>query len=271
MTRMATGRAAREAVQESFGEGGRDRFRDKRPKEPRPLKTAYAGTAHTGGQRTRRVAGWVTRGLSSVLALSLALVLASGSHVAAAAETPADTAGAPEPAAPSALAALVPEALSLSLAKGLDEKLIQSGSIASAGGGGLSLYWAADTHRWFSLFRVDDSRIELHASRLHGEHRGRRDRLEVLALSSVWRWTLDARGHLWGEAGVGLAKLSDERFEVVRMAGTDVFALQAGLHWTLDAAGNWALAMRYRHYSNGYTRSPNPGVDYADLALTWRF
>ncbi len=181
-----------------------------------------------------------------------------------------------EPAAeaapePSPWSVLVPEALSLSLAKGLDEKLIQSGSIASAGGAGLSLHWAADTHRWFSLFGVDDSRIELHASRLHGEHRGRRDRLEVLALSSVWRWSLDAQGHLWGEAGVGLARLSDERFEVVRMAGTDVFALQGGLHWTLDEAGAWALALRYRHYSNGYTRSPNPGVDYADLALTWRF
>ncbi|MBI2381346.1 MAG: acyloxyacyl hydrolase [Gammaproteobacteria bacterium] len=154
----------------------------------------------------------------------------------------------------------------LALGKGLNEALIQSGSIASSEALELG-YSLASPHVW-SLSRTADLnlRLEIAAARLQGRHRGREDRLDIQTLRPVLRWQADA--DWYAEFGLGYARLSSDEYEEIRMAKEDNFSLIAGVGLALDAARDWRLTLRYNHYSNGYTASPNPGLDYATLNLS---
>lgn len=154
-------------------------------------------------------------------------------------------------------------------AKGLNDALIQSGSIASADGGELGVSLASP-HYWTLSQPYDlNLRLELAASHLDGEHRGGHDEMDIWALRPVLRWQA---GSTWFvDAGLGYAHLSDEQFEAIRMGSRDNFSIVVGAGWQLDEARRWSLNLRYNHFSNGYTSTPNPGLDYATTTLAYRF
>lgn len=155
------------------------------------------------------------------------------------------------------------------IGKGLNQVLIQSGSIASSEAAELGL--AVDLPWRFSLSDTGDLglKMELAAACLRGDHRGQSDRLEIYALRPVLHWQPGGRGFL--EVGLGVAHLSSDHYEEIRMAKKDNFSVMVGGGYQLDQAGHWQAALRYNHYSNGYTATPNPGLDYAIASLSYRF
>ncbi len=149
------------------------------------------------------------------------------------------------------------------IGKGMDDMLLQSGDIGSTDVLGVDLRWQTDWQSTFDFAAVDAVYLNGQWARWEGEHKGEPDSLDVLAVTVNWRWQ-DARW--FADAGVGLAHLSDSRHEEVHLSGTEQFALDFAAGY---AFGNSAeLSLRYRHYSNGYTESPNPGLDVVVLLLS---
>lgn len=159
------------------------------------------------------------------------------------------------------------DAVGLALGKGLNDVLIQSGNIASTEIIGMDWRHAVAAAEWFDWADVDVVYLNLQLAHWRGEHQGGSERMNLLALAALWRWWLPEQW--FAEASVGVARHSERIYESVELAGRNQFALDFAVGQSLDAAWEWSL--RYRHYSNGYTADPNPGLDGAVLLLTRQF
>lgn len=159
------------------------------------------------------------------------------------------------------------EAVGLALGKGLNDVLIQSGDIASTEIIGLDWRHHVDAAAWFDWADVDAVYLNLQLAHWRGDHLSRSERMNVLALTALWRWWLPQQW--FADAGVGVARHSERLYESVELAGRNQFALDFAIGQTLGPDWEWSL--RYRHYSNGYTADPNPGLDGAVLLLSYRF
>lgn len=158
--------------------------------------------------------------------------------------------------------------LYLGVGKGLNDQLIQSGNIASTEALELGLAGDSDWQPAVLDRMHSRLRLEIAAAHLRGEHRGRENTLNIGLLRPVLRWQMAS--NYFADLGLGYAHLSSARFEEIRMAGQHNFTLMAGAGWQTDD-GRYALGLRYNHFSNGYTASPNPGLDYATLAFSYHF
>jgi len=94
----------------------------------------------------------------------------------------------------------------------------------------------------------------------------------VLAFSPVFRHTFyeNLHGEAYGEFGIGVSLLDDTRF-----AGKDIsthfqFEDRLGLGYRFGQSRQYAVTLRYFHYSNGGLKSPNPGYDYISLSFSKR-
>ena len=94
----------------------------------------------------------------------------------------------------------------------------------------------------------------------------------VLAFSPVFRHTFheNQHGEVYGEFGIGVSLLDDTRF-----AGKDIsthfqFEDRLGLGYRFGQSRQYAVTLRYFHYSNGGLKSPNPGYDYISLSFSKR-
>ena len=94
----------------------------------------------------------------------------------------------------------------------------------------------------------------------------------VLAFSPVFRHTFheNLHGEVYGEFGIGVSLLDDTRF-----AGKDIsthfqFEDRLGLGYRFGQSRQYAVTLRYFHYSNGGLKSPNPGYDYISLSFSKR-
>lgn len=94
----------------------------------------------------------------------------------------------------------------------------------------------------------------------------------VLAFSPVLRHTFheSQHGEVYGEFGIGLSLLDDTRF-----AGKDIsthfqFEDRLGIGYRFGQSREYAMTLRYFHYSNGGLKSPNPGYDYISLSFSKR-
>lgn len=159
------------------------------------------------------------------------------------------------------------DALALTVGNGLDDTLIQSGDISTAHVIGADGFIAAEFPKAFRFLNVDQNLINVHIANAQSRKDSTAfDQLNLAAVSALWRW----RGNTaFADAGIGLAYLSESRFEEVKMGSKTNFALDfaVGVQWTptLD------ISLRYRHYSNGYTQSPNPGLDFLVLQTAFHF
>lgn len=159
------------------------------------------------------------------------------------------------------------DSVGLVFGKGLNDKLIQSGNIASTEIVGLDLQWRTDWQDHFAWANVDSTRVNLQVAHWRGEHLGAPHELDLIAVSALWRW--QHAEHWFGEAGVGVSRLSERVYEEVEMAGRNQFALDFAIGRELSE--QWQMSLRYRHYSNGYTQRPNPGLDGVVLVLNRQF
>ena len=159
------------------------------------------------------------------------------------------------------------DAAGLVLGKGLNNALIQSDNIASTEIAGVDLRWRTEAADWFDWAEVDELHINLQLAHWRGDHLGEREHLNTIALAALWRWQHEKDWFF--DASVGAARHSERRYEEVELAGRNQFSLDfaVGRHF----ADHWEWSVRYRHYSNGYTARPNPGLDGMVLLLSRQF
>ncbi len=159
----------------------------------------------------------------------------------------------------------------IGIGKGLNKVLIQQHGIANAEAASVGVHIPVDWASGFDWGGVDKTFIKLQCSYLSGEYQQRDERLSIIESALVFRW-IPRSDPLWfSEIGVGISHLSDSEFESISMHGQNNFSLDFALGKQLEWAPNWELSVRYRHYSNGYTHRPNPGLDYGTLVMAYRF
>lgn len=93
----------------------------------------------------------------------------------------------------------------------------------------------------------------------------------ALAFSPVIRKVFtDIAGYpLSWEFGIGISVLSERQFAGKDLGSYFQFEDRLGLVIAFDHSKQ--LALRYMHYSNGGFASNNPGMDFLNLAYSWRF
>ncbi|WP_237065458.1 acyloxyacyl hydrolase [Microbulbifer guangxiensis] len=153
-----------------------------------------------------------------------------------------------------------------SAGKGLGDALIQRDSIASAEMAGINFATS------FAEFPLTSGLWQWWAqgsySHLRLDHRGERQKQNVFELKPVLRWYPRARAEgFFGEAGVGAAYLSDKHFGDIELTTHGNFALHFAAGYRLHSGA--VASLRYSHFSNAYTNTPNPGFDFA--SLNWHF
>ncbi len=147
----------------------------------------------------------------------------------------------------------------LGLGKGMDDTLIQSKSISDAEQWEISWSW--------NLKKIDSKKygyyewwLQAGYMEFHGEHQGVKDELSLYQLKPIIRIYPDgADGSLFFEAGLGASRLSKKTFEQITIKTQGNFVIHAAAGWKFSE--NSKLSLRYSHFSNGYTHTPNPGID----------
>jgi len=155
------------------------------------------------------------------------------------------------------------------LGKGMDGTLIQKDSISDAEQAGFDFAHQLSDRRLKSGARVQWWLVT-GVAYLQGTHRGIDEHLTITQIRPVLRYYPALAQERWfAEAGLGAAYLSSNEFEEINMPTNTNFALHFALGWRINSHFN--LSGRYSHFSNGYTHSPNPGLDFFSVNLHWSF
>lgn len=73
------------------------------------------------------------------------------------------------------------------------------------------------------------------------------------------------------EFGIGVSVLDKREFAGKNLGSHFQFEDRLGLLIGLDDKSQSTLALRYMHYSNAGLSSRNPGMDFLNIAYSWRF
>ena len=159
------------------------------------------------------------------------------------------------------------DSVSLSAGRGMSDLLIQSGSIASTET--LGIIYTADLGHDIELFDNSfDWHIEGAWYNLKGSHQANNDAMDIVYIKPKLR-LVNEGWHF--DAGLGLAQFTQENWEEINFSGDLMFAMSFGVGTHFGEADRWAVDLVYNHFSNGYTRSPNPGLDLLTLNLSFNF
>jgi len=152
---------------------------------------------------------------------------------------------------------------------GMDSTLIQSSSISNAN------QWEASwSKKLDKSFNNDWGAWQwwLQAGYIHlqGHQNGMTEYLNIIEVKPILRWLPgQAQKGFFLEGGLGLSSLSKKQFETIRVQTKGNFTIHFGTGW------KWSdqilMSLRYSHFSNGYTHTPNPGLDTLSLNLHWSF
>lgn len=161
-----------------------------------------------------------------------------------------------------AFSAHAEQELILSAGKGLNDALLQQNSIASAEMLGASYSKRIAEHlkgpglwQWW---------LQGSYSRMREEHEGKIQHQNIFELKPVLRWyPQPASEGLFAEAGVGGAYLTRYSFGAIDLSTKLNFALHFAAGYRLP--GGSAMSLRYSHFSNAYTNTPNQGFDFASF------
>ncbi|WP_288130243.1 acyloxyacyl hydrolase [Microbulbifer sp.] len=95
---------------------------------------------------------------------------------------------------------------------------------------------------------------------------GIEDRQHIVEVKPVLRMypSAEAKG-FFGEAGLGAAYLDEREFGNISLSTNLNFSMHFAAGYTFP--GDCAVSLRYSHFSNGYTNTPNPGFDF--FSLNW--
>lgn len=149
----------------------------------------------------------------------------------------------------------------ISAGKGLGDALIQQKSIAGAGMVGAN--WSYQFYDYPSSHRIQWW-AQGSYSYMQMKYGGREQKQHIWELKPVMRWYpgTEAKG-LFGELGIGAAYLTERSFGVIDLSTNLNFSLHFAGGYTLQ--NGQTVSLRYSHFSNGYTNTPNPGFDFASL------
>ncbi|HEY8569028.1 acyloxyacyl hydrolase [Microbulbifer sp.] len=145
--------------------------------------------------------------------------------------------------------------------KGLGNALIQQKSIAGSNMVGAN--WAYQFYDYPSNHHFQWW-AQVSYSYMWHDYRGRDQKQNIWEVKPVVRWypRREAQG-FFGEFGIGAAYLDERSFGQIELSTNLNFALHFATGYTLQ--GGDTLSLRYSHFSNGYTNTPNPGFDFASL------
>lgn len=158
-------------------------------------------------------------------------------------------------------------AVGASIGTGLDDTLIQSGDISAADFAGLDLHIDYAFTDALQLLNVSKTYFNVHLAQARASRDLANNEIDVFGVSAMWRW--QSQSKVFFDAGIGLAYLSEDRFLKVKMGSQENFVLDFALGYQWST--RWDMSLRYRHYSNGYTQSPNPGLDFAVAQISYWF
>ena len=159
------------------------------------------------------------------------------------------------------------DSLTLSVGRGMSDTLIQSGSIASTETEGL--FYTYDFESTSEFFDTEYQWLmEFGWYYLEGEHLGNSDAMDIVYAKPKLRFNGDGWHY---DVGLGAAVFTQEHWEEISFSGDTMFALSFGIGTTFGEDDAWAVDLVYNHFSNGYTRSPNPGLDLMTVNVSYNF
>jgi opacity protein-like surface antigen len=159
----------------------------------------------------------------------------------------------------------------IGIGKGLNKALIQQHGIANAEAASVGVHIPVDWVSAFAWGGVDRTYIKLQYSYLSADFPSPPQHLSIAESALVFRWIPRSDPDWFSEIGVGVSHLSSRTFGDIQMHGQNNFSLDFAVGKQLAFASNWEVSVRYRHYSNGYTHRPNPGLDYGAIVIGYRF
>ncbi|WP_226664814.1 acyloxyacyl hydrolase [Microbulbifer aggregans] len=149
----------------------------------------------------------------------------------------------------------------ISAGKGLGNALIQQKSIAGAGMVGAN--WSYQFYDYPANHRIQWW-AQGSYSYMQMTYGGREQKQQIWELKPVMRWYPGTEARGWfGELGIGAAYLTERSFGVIDLSTNLNFSLHFASGYTLQ--NGQTVSLRYSHFSNGYTNTPNPGFDFASL------
>jgi lipid A 3-O-deacylase len=80
----------------------------------------------------------------------------------------------------------------------------------------------------------------------------------------------DLRG-VYGEAGIGAHLLSRSHIGDKRLSTNFQFGSHAGLGYRFGTKAQFDVGYRFQHLSNAGIRRPNPGINFHQVRLVYRF
>ena len=158
--------------------------------------------------------------------------------------------------------------ISISTGTGLDDAFLQSGNIGSTSVNGLLFETSLDNDLTIYDIAFDLS-LEFAAYSLKGSHNNLEEEMDIYHIKPKLRWSSDSGYHL--NIGLGIGSISEQHWEEISLSGTTLFALSTGIGWQFGENDQITVDLVYNHYSNGYTRRPNPGIDFLTLNVGYSF
>lgn len=158
------------------------------------------------------------------------------------------------------------DGLMFNIGNGIDDSLIQYNSSRDMKQYAAGVFWNTDFTFKHGLLGYADLTFEAYAAHLAGDKS-----LNLVAARPVltfWESEEKQRSWFW-QIGLGAAYLSDKELTESTLSTRAQFITLLGLGIPLDAQRKQHLILRYNHYSNGYLKRPNPGLD--TISLDWTF
>lgn len=115
--------------------------------------------------------------------------------------------------------------------------------------------------------------LESSINYLHLTENHKNDDLFIFAVSPILRYPLyqSQKFDFLIEGGVGIAGLSDRKYGDKNLGSYFTFEDRIGFAFRFGAAKRHTISTTYLHYSNGGLSNHNPGIDFFNLAYSYRF
>lgn len=149
---------------------------------------------------------------------------------------------------------------------GMDNFLIQNKSNIGATQKTLGAFWKTNFNMKNRFLGYAELEMEAYVSQI--KNNGTVNIYAVRPVFSFWDSEQKQRNWYW-QFGIGISRFDDRDITPIRLSSNEQFATIFGIGMPLDAQHKHRLTLRYNHYSNGFLKRPNQGVDI--LSLDWHF
>jgi lipid A 3-O-deacylase len=100
---------------------------------------------------------------------------------------------------------------------------------------------------------------------------GQRKDITEIGFTPVFRIQPNALKGPYFEGGIGLHLLSHASIGDKNLSTSFQFGDHLGLGYRFGAKGAFDLSYRFQHYSNGSIKRPNPGINFNEVRLQYKF